>query len=292
MSTLMKPDPAFRSTNDGFVSGPREYSIAQVRDAVDPEQLAQEIFAESAQQGLPGNRRDYRTATLTAAVIALSMLLGWMVGRAGWNMAVNRAQRQNVEVPEEVLAATQYSSPAPIQAEKTPVSAAPAHNAAVPPQAPSPTARSLAPKTNIEPAQPDGAVVMYERGKEIFRAKPAGATPPSAQNAGTVPAELDGEGHSPAGPDQTPPTAYGYVLTRVQPHYPEEARQQRIQGAVVLKALVGADGSVQELKVISGDPLLVQAATEAVRQWRFQPHRSKGQSTGFETRITINFLLP
>jgi len=259
---------------------------------MDPEQLAQEIFAESAQQGLPGNRRDYRTATLTAAVIALSMLLGWMVGRAGWNMAVNRAQRQNVEVPDEVLAATQYSSPAPIQAEKTPVSAAPAHNAAVPPQAPSPTARSLAPKTNIEPAQPDGAVVMYERGKEIFRAKPAGATTPSAQNAGTVPAELDGEGHSPAGPDQTPPTAYGYVLTRVQPHYPEEARQQRIQGAVVLKALVGADGSVQELKVISGDPLLVQAATEAVRQWRFQPHRSKGQSTGFETRITINFLLP
>jgi len=56
--------------------------------------------------------------------------------------------------------------------------------------------------------------------------------------------------------------------------------------------LVGADGSVQELKVISGDPLLVQAATEAVRQWRFQPHRSKGESTGFETRITINFLLP
>jgi TonB family protein len=44
--------------------------------------------------------------------------------------------------------------------------------------------------------------------------------------------------------------------------------------------------------VISGDPLLVQAATEAVRQWRFQPHHSKGQLTGFETRITINFLLP
>jgi len=259
---------------------------------MDPEQLAQEIFAESAQQGLPGNRRDYRTATLTAAVIALSMLLGWMVGRAGWNMAVNRAQRQNVEVPDEVLAATRYASPVAVEAEKLPTSAVPAHDTTVSPQASSPVARSLAPKAKIEPFQPDGAVVMYERGKEIFRAQPTGAIPPSADNAATVPAEPDGEGHSPAVPDQTPPAGYGYVVTRVQPHYPEEARQQRIQGAVVLKALVGADGSVQELKVISGDPLLVQAATEAVRQWRFQPHHSKGQLTGFETRITINFLLP
>jgi TonB family protein len=259
---------------------------------MDPEQLAQEVFAESAQQGLPGNRRDYRTATLTAAVIALSMLLGWMVGRAGWNMAVNRAQRQNVEVPDEVLAATRYASPVAVEAEKLPTSAVPAHDTTVSPQGSRPVARSLAPKAKIEPVQPDGAVVMYERGKEIFRAQPAGVTPASADNAATVPAEPDGEGHSPAVPDQTPPAGYGYVVTRVQPHYPEEARQQRIQGAVVLKALVGADGSVQELKVISGDPLLVQAATDAVRQWRFQPHRSKGQSTGFETRITINFLLP
>ena len=287
----MKPDPVFRNTNDEFFSGP-SYPITQVPDPMDPEQLAQEIFAESAQQGLPGNRRDYRTATLTAAVIALSMLLGWMVGRAGWNMAVNRAQRQNVEVPDEVLAATRYASPVAVEAEKLPTSAVPAHDTTVSPQASSPVARSLAPKAKIEPFQPDGAVVMYERGKEIFRAQPTGAIPPSADNAATVPAEPDGEGHSPAVPDQTPPAGYGYVVTRVQPHYPEEARQQRIQGAVVLKALVGADGSVQELKVISGDPLLVQAATEAVRQWRFQPHHSKGQLTGFETRITINFLLP
>ena len=288
----MTPDPAFRDIDDGFVSDPKEHLIAHVPEAMDPEQMAQEIFAESAQQGLAGNRRDYRTGTLTAAVIALSLLLGWMVGRAGWNMAVNRAQGQNAGVPDEVLAATQYSSPVPIEVEKLPTSAAPAHNTPVTPRASGPAARSLARKSNVEPAHPDGAVVMYERGKEIFRAQPSGVTPPSAENAGTVPTELNGEGHLPAVPDQNPPTTYGYVLTRVQPHYPEEARQQRIQGAVVLKALVGADGSVQELKVISGDPRLVQAATDAVRQWRFQPHRSKGQSTGFETQITINFLLP
>jgi TonB family protein len=274
-------------SNDGFVSGHNEYSpIDPVPDAVDPEQMVREIFVESAQPDLPGGRRDYRTGTLTAAVIALSVLLGWMVGRAGWNMAVNRAQSQSVEVPDEVLAAAQYASPVPIDAENLSTPAAPVHTKPLSPRASSP-----APKPNIEPVQPDGAVVMYERGKEIFRARPSRVTAPSVENARTVPAEHSGEGNSTAVPDH-PPATYGYVLTRVQPHYPEEARQQRIQGAVVLKALVGADGSVQELKVISGDPQLVQAATDAVRQWRFQPRRFKGQSSGFETQITINFLLP
>jgi len=284
----MKPDPDLMN-NDRSGPGHKEYlPIDHVSDPMDSKPMMPEILVESAEQDLAGGRRDYRTGTLIAAVIALSMLLGWMVGRAGWNMAVNRAQRQNVEVRDEVLAAVQYSSPAPIEAEKLSAPTAPAHS----PPASSPAARSLAPKSNIEPVQPDGAVVMYERGREIFRAKPPGVTSPSAENASTVPTELNGGGNSPAVPDQNSLTTYGSVIMRVQPHYPEEAIQQRIQGAVVLNALVGADGSVQDLKVISGDPQLVQAASDAVRQWRFQPSGFKGQSTGFEARVTINFLLP
>jgi TonB family protein len=82
------------------------------------------------------------------------------------------------------------------------------------------------------------------------------------------------------------------VLERVDPDYPEEARQRRIEGPVVLKALVGSNGVVRELKVMSGDPLLAKAATDAVRQWRFEPHRLKGRPVEFETRITVNFALP
>jgi protein TonB len=61
---------------------------------------------------------------------------------------------------------------------------------------------------------------------------------------------------------------------------------------VVMNAFVGSDGSVRELKVISGNPQLVEAATDAVRQWRFQPHHFKGKPADFETRITVNFSLP
>ena len=87
-----------------------------------------------------------------------------------------------------------------------------------------------------------------------------------------------------------PPTRY--LLERVEPQYPEAARQQHIQGPVVLNVLVGTSGLVRQLKVISGDPQLVKAASEAVRQWRFKPHQLKGKTVEFETRITVNFALP
>jgi TonB family protein len=88
------------------------------------------------------------------------------------------------------------------------------------------------------------------------------------------------------------PPAASYLLQRVEPEYPEDARQRHIEGPVVLKVLVGTDGAVQELKVVSGDPLLAKAATDAVRRWRFQPHHLDHRLVEFETRITVNFALP
>jgi protein TonB len=82
------------------------------------------------------------------------------------------------------------------------------------------------------------------------------------------------------------------LLERVEPEYPEDAKQQHIQGPVVLNALVGSDGSVRDLKLVSGNLALVKAASDAVRQWRFKPHMLKGQPVEFETRITVNFQLP
>jgi len=291
VSSFGSSDPVegMPESNDSFVSGHKEYSPTDhVHEVMDSEQMAGEIFLGTAQEGFAGRRRDYRTGTLTAGVITLSLLLGWMVGRAGWNMAVNGAQSQSTEVPEEALAATQYSPPVPPRAEELPNLAAPTHTTRISPPPSSPT-----PKSKIESVQPDGSLVMYEHGKVIFRAMPSQVTSSSAKNAGAVQAEVKGESDSPAAPDQNLLSATnGYVVTRVVPRYPEEARQQRVQGPVVLNAVVGIDGSVQGIKVISGDPQLVQAAADAVRQWRFQPHLLKRKPAEFETRITVNFSLP
>ena len=289
VSSLASSDSLESVPESNEVSSHTEHSSADhVHEVVDLQQRAGEVVLGSAQQGFAGGRRDYRTGTLTAAVIALSLLLGWMVGRAGWNIAVHGAQSKSPEVPEEVLATAQYSPAGSPRAEELSNPAAATHTAAILPLTP-----SRAPKSKIESVQPDGALVMYERGKVIFRATPSQVIPPSAKNGGAVQTEITGESESPSAPDQNlRPETNDSVLTRVVPKYPEEARQQRVQGPVVLNALVGIDGSVQELKVISGEPQLVQAAADAVRQWRFQPHLLKGKPAEFETRITVNFSLP
>jgi len=81
------------------------------------------------------------------------------------------------------------------------------------------------------------------------------------------------------------------LISRVQPVYPQLAIQARIQGNVVLHAIIGRDGQVSELQVLSGHPLLVNAAVEAVRQWRYSPTLLNGQTVEVETTITISFVL-
>jgi len=73
--------------------------------------------------------------------------------------------------------------------------------------------------------------------------------------------------------------------------YPAAAKQARIQGTVLLKAVIGADGIVQELHVIDGHPLLAPAAIEAVKRWKYKPYRVKGKPVGVETTIAVNFRL-
>lgn len=85
--------------------------------------------------------------------------------------------------------------------------------------------------------------------------------------------------------------ATGLIVERVQPHYPEDARQARIQGPVVLKAEIDKNGDVQDLTPISGDPLLVTAAIEAVKQWKYKPFLLNGQPVAVETQVTVNFQL-
>jgi len=83
----------------------------------------------------------------------------------------------------------------------------------------------------------------------------------------------------------------GLLVTKVQPQYPEDARQARIQGSVVLKALIDKNGDVEELTLVSGHPLLAPAAIEAVKQWQYKPYLLNGQAVKVETQIVVNFQL-
>jgi len=83
----------------------------------------------------------------------------------------------------------------------------------------------------------------------------------------------------------------GLLMRKVQPAYPPLARQARIQGPVVLQAEIGKDGSIQNLRLISGHPMLAPAAIEAIKQWKYKPYILNGEPVEVETTITFNFTL-
>lgn len=83
----------------------------------------------------------------------------------------------------------------------------------------------------------------------------------------------------------------GLLIRKVQPAYPPLARQARIQGSVLLQAEISKDGTIQNLRLISGHPMLAPAAIEAVKQWRYKPYILNGEPVEVETQITVNFTL-
>ena len=83
----------------------------------------------------------------------------------------------------------------------------------------------------------------------------------------------------------------GSLVHRVEPVYPPMARIARVQGAVVLEAVISKTGTIEKLRLISGHPLLVPAAIEAVSQWRYRPYVLNGEAIEVETQVTVNFIL-
>ena len=219
----------------------------------------------------PVQPRDYWTTVLTAIVVALALLLGWMLGRASWQSAIRKRPSQAVQRPTE-----SQSQVDALKAERD-----------VTPATVAPNPADNAPKPKIAAAPPDDTLVVYQNGKVIFRASPS---PKSATEA--TPSEA-GDEAAPADPQMlSPQIASRYLIERVEPEYPEEARLQRVQGDVVMDAIVAAEGNVREVKLVSGDHQLASAAVEAVRQWRFKPYAPKGQPVEFQTRVVVKFALP
>jgi TonB family protein len=269
--------------------GPNQSSPEPEATPPRPEVVTRKVVRTSEPPDAVPPRRDYWTAALTASVIVLAVLLGWMLGRAGWSL--HHAQAPVPAAPKEAQAAVPLNPDLVSPAHAVEASTSPG-------EPPATTTLKASSKPAAKKAALAGAstggLVIYEQGKVVFRMSPsdkmaAALTEPSdSPNA----ASEEGDSNSAADAQSLPPANNRYLLERVEPQYPEEARQQHIQGPVVLEALVGNDGSVRELRLISGDPHLVRAAEDAVRQWRFKPHLRKGRAVEFETRITVNFALP
>jgi len=121
---------------------------------------------------------------------------------------------------------------------------------------------------------------------------------PGGQMGGVIGGVIGGVGAAPPPPKPTQTrirqggaVQAAMLVNRVQPQYPPLARQTRISGTVRLHAIISKDGSVQQLEVLSGHPLLVQAALDAVRQWKYRPTTLNGEPVEVDTTIDVIFSL-
>ncbi|MGA2374914.1 MAG: energy transducer TonB [Candidatus Sulfotelmatobacter sp.] len=83
----------------------------------------------------------------------------------------------------------------------------------------------------------------------------------------------------------------GLLVRKVNPTYPPLARQARIQGQVILRAVISKDGSIEGLTLVSGHPMLAPAAIEAVKQWKYKPYLLNGEPVEVDTEVLVNFTL-
>ena len=156
-----------------------------------------------------------------------------------------------------------------------------------------PSKTALAAKPSAAPPLRIGNRVAAERAPEI----PLPAVPIELPNLikppGTSPVLQDAPPAPPASVSPVPKVSEGAVqgtlMHRVDPQYPRSARSVHIQGRVVLKATIGTDGLVQQVSAISGSPVLVNAATEAVKKWRYRPFLLDGKPVEGETIVTFDF---
>ena len=121
---------------------------------------------------------------------------------------------------------------------------------------------------------------------------------PGGQAGGVLGGIIGGVGSAPPPPREGPKrirvggqVQAARVISQARPTYPPLAKQARIQGVVRLQAIIAKDGTVQELQVLSGHPLLVQSAQDAVRQWRYQPTLLNGEPVEVVTTIDVIFTL-
>ena len=145
------------------------------------------------------------------------------------------------------------------------------------------------------------AVVLVSNNQNTIYAGPPVVTTdkpelarPGQEGPAKLPKELIGDGTAKMDVKLVPKRIVsqlneGQLVNRVEPVYPQIAKISGIQGQVKLHAIIARDGRIQSLNLISGHPLLVHAAMEAVEQWRYRPYLLNGEAVEVETFITVNF---
>ncbi len=237
---------------------------------------------------------------LGGLTIGVAILLGWALGKTGQQDIRQNPAFHSVAAVQQAEAVAEGHTAGPDPLANQPMTSVPPTNTSnLKPKLEKSRVNAATHKTHSTPstagskrsAASTNDVVVFQNGKQIFPREstqsefPGGDQPDSKTRS---PEPLSSE---PAVlvPEQV---AEERLVSRVEPDYPERAREQRLQGTVILSILVNKQGSVSSLSRVSGDTQLALLAAKAVRQWKFAPLVRDGAQVSFESRITLDFALP
>jgi TonB family protein len=283
--------------------------------------LKEDVVTPQTHGRSPKGGRDAVVFGLGVAVVVCTVLFGTLVG---WRLGAFRARASRGQVATSASGAdvtkrnsAATGSVAQSRGTEATTDAKAGTNTPLPSGAGNATAaaggkKSETPRSRMSAASrsndsfpPEGSLLVYENGKEVFRMPPtpghgeSAASATSANGSEVNGSDVNGtqvrraSSVEPAGTlELSPEVAEGSLLYRVEPEYPEEARRQQMQGSVVLDVRIDRDGAIQEVKVLSGQRLLAEAAIAAVKQWRLKPRTLQGHPVEMQTRVILNFRMP
>jgi TonB family protein len=203
-----------------------------------------------------------------------------------WFPPSAEVQEETVHRKHTTVASTPAPAPAnPTHERKAAKSAAPAAPTSEIPFATT-TERAALPALEVEVVAGNRHINIPAKTNSIHVDVNSGQTTESATSA-PAPHPVVNAGDR---VELSPQTAQN-VIVSVPPSYPMLARQMKVQGAVSLQVLISREGTIQELQILSGPPILATAAREAVKQWHFKPYLLNGQPVETQARVTVNFTI-
>jgi TonB family protein len=239
-------------------------------------------------------RKFFWGSTLTVAFVCVGCIFGQPLRVQSVFASVETVYRQALEIKsrqsksdenttaQELAALAQAAAPQPKHLSSR-VRALPALPAPLPDQVLGPRVDTLQADANLDQARLPSRVLIPE----------SLTAPPPEATIRTVSLRRPTSLLSQLEPVNLPEdSSRALLLDKVQPSYPEQALKAGLQGAVVLQAWIGKDGSIRDLKLVDGSLLLGRAAVKAVKQWRYKPYLRNGVAVEAETYVTVNFKLP
>lgn len=288
--------------------------------------FAEETSAPSFSMGAPAfDEEEPPNSKKAIVILAIVVVLASLAGYLGWKNMADKSPAKTPAPQLQVPAAqpptggSPSSSDSMTPATTSPVSSPSISDSVVTAQPAKPSAKmiakdstkSVAPAPSapadtqpVSPAAP-ALVVHNENSRPVSKQTASDSNEPPAPSALSLTSSADPNALSaisnapvavPKASSQvvrvSQGVSEGLILKKVQPRYPAQAMQMRIEGPVQMQATVSKDGSISNVKILSGDPVLAHAAQEAVRQWKYKPYYLDGEPVDIQTQITINFRLP